>query len=495
MNVNSYVEYFFTLLGWNLSNGATSTLASSGLALLPIPIVLLTMWLKARDQGHDEGNKGLLALTWVETKIYTMLAVIALAFMPLVPLSLNTIKYDETRSQQCGRAVAKPGETAWGASFSSLDGTEAKVPLLWMVVHRVSKGVAGEMISKIPCGADLRQVQMTVDSTRLTDPYLRNEVGDFVRDCYAKAKVTLYQNKPNLTEEELKELNWIGNDFFLKNAGYYDSEYSHTPREAWPYDANRDAGLPDDRGGGFPTCDQWWSDPDSGLRARLVAAVPPTTWEQIQGAYSFRSEEEIQNAMLKVLVSPENQQLTNGSVYSGYNSLNPNAGDAAAGAGAIVGSAVGGLAYFPFLATVRQSLPNLVAYVAMVIIICIPFVLVMGAYDLKVTLIITFVLFGTFMLDFWFELARWIDTRLLDALYGAGSPHSSLNLSGLSNATGDMFISFVTGTMFLLIPALWMAAFSWAGFKIGGIAEGVGGIKQASEPSQTGTRKVVDKGV
>jgi len=39
-------------------------------------------------------------------------------------------------------------------------------------------------VAAIPCGTDLRQMRMDVDATRIDDPVLAQEVGDFVHDCY-----------------------------------------------------------------------------------------------------------------------------------------------------------------------------------------------------------------------------------------------------------------------------------------------------------------------
>src|SRR3546814_2225208 len=77
---------------------------------------------------------------------------------------------------------------------------------------------------------------------------------------------------------------------------------------------------------------------------------------------------------------------------------------------------------------------------------------------------------------FWFQLARWIDSTILDALYGWGfgwnRPHTNFDpLVGLNNAFGDMLLMFVTGTMFLVLPTFWVAALGWVGVKAGVIAQ------------------------
>ena len=71
--------------------------------------------------------------------------------------------------------------------------------------------------------------------------------------------------------------------------------------------------------------------------------------------------------------------------------------------------------------------------------------------------------FALFFTDFWFQLARWIDSTILDALYGWGfgwnRPHTNFDpLVGLNNAFGDMLLMFVAGTMFLVLPGFWLAS-------------------------------------
>src|SRR3546814_14841428 len=77
----------------------------------------------------------------------------------------------------------------------------------------------------------------------------------------------------------------------------------------------------------------------------------------------------------------------------------------------------------------------------MALVICIPLVLVVGTYDLKMVVTVSTVQFALFFTDFWFQLARWIDSTILDALYGWGfgwnRPHTNFDpLVGLNNAFG-----------------------------------------------------------
>jgi len=82
--------------------------------------------------------------------------------------------------------------------------------------------------------------------------------------------------------------------------------------------------------------------------------------------------------------------------------------------------------------------------------------------------------FALFFVDFWFQLARWIDSTILDALYGWGfgadRPHANFDpLIGLNNAFGDMLLNFVMAMMFIVLPTFWVMALAWAGVRAGNI--------------------------
>ena len=80
---------------------------------------------------------------------------------------------------------------------------------------------------------------------------------------------------------------------------------------------------------------------------------------------------------------------------------------------------------------VRRALPMVLTMLKMALVICIPLVLLIGTYDLKTVVTVSCVQFALFFVDFWFQLARWIDSTILDALYGWGfgadRPHTNFD--------------------------------------------------------------------
>ena len=495
---NDYLEYYLTLVGWLISNGIWDVLMDSGMFALPIFTILLQEWLKARGEGVDEGNKGLLASTRIESRLWMATAVIMFAGMPFIHLDLSTMQFDDSRSQQCQYQVPAPEDTGWGRSFTSLNNQSAQVPVWWFFVHSMSKAITGAAVAAIPCGSDLRQMRMQVNNTRLHDPVLAQEVADFTNDCYGYSRAKLFMNRPNLNDELTNDINWIGSQYFIGQPGYYDTYHSRTPRAEWPYDSTRDMGLAQVKnGGGYPTCNQWWADSNKGLRSRLLAQVDSSLLDRFIRWASFMPQEEVNDAIIRQVVSPSSQNMTQGKVYTDYGGqVGGSLFNDMSRATGTVGLTVGTLAYFPAMDVVRQALPMVLAALKMALLICIPLVLMFSTYDLKATITVSVVQFAIIFVDFWLQLARWIDTTILDALYGANSPHSSLNpLMGMNNTQADMLLNYVMAALFIVLPAFWMTSLAFAGVKAGstlqGMSDGTNGAQQQGGKGKDTIQKVI----
>ena len=489
-----YLEYYLTLVSWIVNNGIWAVLVSSGVFALPFVAIIVQEWLKARAEGADEGNKGVLSAARIENRVFVAIVVVMFAGIPFIDVDLNTIQYDSSRSAQCQVSVPQPTDTGWSQSFSTINNQSAKVPVWWAFMHTLSRAVTGASVAAIPCGTDLRQMRMEIDATRIDDPVLAQAVADFTHNCYGPARAKLFMQRPDLDEAQMHDVTWIGSRFFIDTAGYYDSYRSSTPRDDWPYDSDRDAGLAQvSSGGGYPTCRQWWADGGSGLRTRLLGQVDPNLLTRLAGWAGFLSRAEVDDSVIRTIASPRQQKLNRGSVYTDYggqiDKTLPNIITRAAGD---VGMTMGATGVFPAMDVVRQALPMVLALLKMALVICIPLVLLIGTYDLKTVVTVSVVQFALFFVDFWFQLARWIDSTILDALYGWGwgwnRPHSNFDpVMGLNNAFGDMLLNFVMATMFLVLPGFWLASLAWVGIRAGHAIQGLSdGSKSAGQAGGKG---------
>lgn len=498
---NDYLEYYLTLIGWVINNGIWNMISDTGLFALPFIIIVTREWLKARGEGADEGNKGVLSLARIETNTYVAYVVVMLCAVPSVRVGLDTLQFDQERSRQCQVNTPAPTDTGWSTTFSSVANQSAQIPIWWAFMHSLSKGLTAGAVAAIPCGTDLRMMRMEVNAAKINNPLLAQEVADFTHDCYGPSRARMFMRQPDLgsaadSSKSLQDLNWIGSKFFLNTSGYYDTDYSRSPRTAWPYDTQRDDGMPQvSGGGGYPKCKQWWSDGGTGLRDRLKDQVDPDLVTQFLGWAKWMSADEVTEALIRQLVAPSSQM--RGDVYSDYGGqIGGTMWNGLARAGGTFGVAIGSLAYFPGMDMVRQALPMVLSFIKMGIVICLPMVLVVGAYQLSVTATTSVVFFAVMFVDFWLQLARWLDSTILEAMYGSGSPDLPFDpVLGLSVATQDAILNFVMGAMFLIFPALWIAALGWAGVKagsiLGGLSEGTSAVQKSGEDA----KKITESGV
>ena len=245
-----------------------------------------------------------------------------------------------------------------------------------------------------------------------------------------------------------------------------------------------------DSGVGYPTCQQWWTDGGQGLRSRLLAEVDPDLLSRVARWAGFLAQSKVDDSVVRAIASPQQQKMNQGQVYADYGGqVGMTVPNIVTRGAADVGLAVGSLGFFPAMDVVRQALPMVLSLLKMALVICIPLVLLVGTYDLKAVVTVSCVEFALFFVDFWFQLARWIDSTILDALYGwgfgANRPHTNFDpLMGLNNTFGDMLLNFVLATMFIVLPGFWGASLTWAGIRAGnvlqGLSEGTKGAGQAS---------------
>ena len=214
-----YLEYYLTLVAWVVNNGIWSILVASGVFALPFVAIVIQEWLKARSEGADEGNKGVLSSMRIENRVWVAIVVIMFAGIPFIPVDLATIKFDTTRSAQCQVNVPLPNDTGWSNVYTALNDQSALVPVWWFFMHALSKAVTGSAVAAIPCGTDLRQIRMDVDAARIDDPVLAQEVADFTHDCYGPSRAKLFMNRPTLSDEQMNDVTWIGSSYFLDTFG------------------------------------------------------------------------------------------------------------------------------------------------------------------------------------------------------------------------------------------------------------------------------------
>lgn len=484
LTVDSYFEYFLTVFGWIIGNNIWDLLIDTGLFAAPFVAHIINAFLKVREQGDDEGNKGSLLTAWLENKLYASLVIMLMCCVPLFNVSFSTLKFDTPRMKECKISVLSPEQTGLGHLKTELNGQTARLPLWWSLTYTVSKGLTHGSIASIPCKPDLRQIRFEVQSTQIKDQFLRKEVSDFVQECFIPARTYLknFGSIRNLGEAEAQDLAWIGSQILLENPNLYPRIQAKTPNPFFPWNPTRDSTLPRNLGGGFPYCNVWWQDGTNGLRARLLGQIEPSTWDKISAWATTSGEKDYDDKILRGLISVQNIKTQNKGVSYGSGRAYAIEGNDASmsnlwnGALGSLGAAVGNAATGPIFDVMKQALPYIQALILFALTISMPFVIVFSGYSVKAMMAMTFGWFSVFFLSFIWEIAYWLDTSIYSALYG-----NSI-LDSFKNVDDGFIMNFILNSMYLVMPALWISFLSWAGIKAGeGLNSAIGNSGKAAQ--------------
>lgn len=484
--VDSYLEYFLTLLAWIINNNMFAVFIQTGLLVLPLIFALLGTWMEVKKQGEDEGNKGDLLISWLSLKFYPAMFVVVLVLAPMIPISLNNIELNVERSKACGyRVPIAPKDSGYNQMSSELGGQQARVPLWWGLFHQINKGVTHAFTASIPCKPDLRQVRFEVQHEKINNPALLTEVRLFIQQCYVPARQKIQNSQLSLTPAQVRETSWLGGRILLTNSELYPRYRAQQPHSLFPYNPSRDSGLPNNGDGGFPSCSEWWESKNNGLKDRLLSDITQNFSAKVVDFFS--SKDNAEESILRSVLRAENIDVSRGKVYPGYGgNIERSFTNELTKTAAAFGLSLGSIGAFPAFDSMRQALPMVQAFALMAVIILTPLVIIMSGYSLKTLITLTFVSFALVSLTFWWELARWLDSWLLSALYDSGT-HSRINPYFLENTQDDIIVNFVMGSMFLVLPAIWLGSMSWAGVYIGSLAST---FSNGTKDAQKGTEKL-----
>lgn len=494
MTANSIIEYILVFFGWVLNNAMWNIIFGTGLYLLPLVFKCTAVWLKTREEGFDEGSKGLLLQPRLEHALYVPYLVILFCILPVAPVDISTMKFDSNRAKQCHVSVTSPQDSRYSTLVNDMGGKTANIPVWWYLVHRLSKGVTQAMTASIPCGGQIRQLRFEVQQSQLRDPVLAQELQEFANSCYARSYYRLKNSNPALTDRTINSTGWIGSDYFLNTEGYYDTYTSKQSKKAWQWNEKRDAGYANTGDGGYPTCKEWWLDPKKGLKDRVLDSMSLKVTNDLRRQVGRGWEE----TALRWLVSPQNirRSVGNDTYILGSNDNSAGGIGVLTRAATTFGVGLKQLDTQPGFDALKLALPIVQALLEMLVTVSIPVLLMFSAYEPKTIVTITFAQFALIFISFWWEVAGWLDDTLLKMAYDS--------ITDFTRSLNDGWImNIVLGTMYIVFPLGWFATIGWTGVKIGDlVSQGInkaGGMSQQAgsagyKAAEGAAKAVVTKG-
>jgi hypothetical protein len=244
----------------------------------------------------------------------------------------------------------------------------------------------------------------------------------------------------------------------------------------FPFDPTRDAAegqVPNHSPWGQPDCKTWWTDPQNGLRAKLAQAMPPTLWEQLFNLGG--NTQQIQDASLKsVLQNTYTRSSSLADTARGYESLNDNAsGDLISRfISAPMGVAFEGLSFFPKLHLLINALPVMQGSLLFALYAFLALAIPFSSYRINLCVTGSIIMFSLIFCTYIWQLTAWFDNYLIQALYPSlGSIPGLGSILDSGFYVNELFVDMIIGTLYIILPILWLTMMTWAGFKTGSFAE------------------------
>ncbi|MFO1432939.1 MAG: conjugal transfer protein TraG N-terminal domain-containing protein [Candidatus Competibacteraceae bacterium] len=503
MTVAGLLELNTTYLGWQHYNVIWGLLTATGIAYLPFLVLLLKNVIEPYQSLEPE-DASVASVRRMEVDIALALTVVVLAAQPVMTLSTTQLSYESP----CTGNVATPGKT--GTTFDRFTLVDANVPIWWYAVMAVSAGLSHAAASTLwdcsnngptPSGSDL---MTKATSVRIDKPDLVQEMAQFSQDCFTPAHADYQEKHPEVSNYPRGETEWPGSRVYLDLPGYYDTRQAQAPVPGWSYDPNRDVmyGNPPDprydrNNMGRPYCKEWWTDPQHGLRRKILAALDEqgllsevkafqeSQWPDV--SLTKLENDLVQNAFLNTAIAMAQQRNPDTAAPADPYGLNLVQD---AGVGSTVLTMAGLLRekfqFFAMMNAVKMALPILQALILMSLYALLPMVLVLSLYQPKILMTGTIAIFTVkFWSDLWI-LASFIENNLVAALYPDGTfwltPSESNKVSILTMALA---------LLYLVLPLAWSAMMAWAGFYIGGALDSV--AARLREPAHRGGQQGADQ--
>ncbi len=475
--MSNYLEIFTTYFGWFMNNRILAILMAIGVYMLPFIFMLIREMAKAWWKfGFVEGGR--LSSMPVGYYTLTMALVYLVAFEPSYQIKTNAMHFTPMCSDKT--VTGDNTGTTYDVVFGENMTASVYVPIWWGVVAKLADGINAATIASIPCEApDMRFIQYKLSNTTITDPDLRREVQQFKQDCHDEALYLRRRYGISAGDLTASDLQWLANDLFMTHPKLYPAILAEHPVRGFPIVPSRDAQFDSARTGlePHPSCRDWWlgppGQPKLGLRKRLI--------DNIQGDSLFASvnaklgklagtigADSFKDFALKQVIMNEKSTLE-GFRYTGdlADQSQSMVSQAVAEIMSIFGLGLENFKKLPVIYLIKQMAPMAQAFLLGFFYTLLPFILIIGMYDIATLLTLTAVFFGIkFFTSIWAILVYFDNNLTLsvsEALLGTGSMVGD----GPAYTTG-MLLNLMIGTMYLLVPMMWLTLLGYAGVSIHG---------------------------
>ena len=480
MTVDSPLALFTTLFGWQFYNTVWDVLLATGIGLIPFLGVLIDVLFINRENGDGVTEEPGQHFRRLETNLTVMLLVVIIGVQPaefratsLGPDTLSYVPYPTILEPDPVIATTIESDSTFGSTNLTAFDDNIPVPVWWYGTMAISQGINRAIIEGFPEVESIRDILRLAKIAHINDPALAAETTEFYSECFIPAKSAFLNDKT--LDVDAEDLAFMGSDFYVDGA--YVTLRALNKVRGFPFDPARDTDLnPElDHQAGKPTCRQWWlgegAEGRLGLRGDLLAAAEETATGYEAGLLALPdfflpdilpAQTAAENVVIKNLLSNTDIGFSNDSFrkLSGDEGevIKSFVGDFINTAGTVVTSAL----FTLFIDIVTLGLPMLQPMILMSIFALLPFVLVASRFSFSALVGGSLVIFTVSFWPVLWYIATFMDDQLVRALFpNDGRLFEDLDAGNLKKN----LLSMITGSLFLLLPAVFSAVMGIAGVR------------------------------
>lgn len=526
MYVDSYLEMFTTLFGWLFYNNLWYVLKDTGLLLLPFIGIVLDHLINYKN-GVEAGDAEDLATKGVVSELLIACFIIMFCGVPYMNFQATEVVFTPPAMDDSfilSSYHVNSLESTFGTSGSFENHPiEVNVPVFWWGVHNISVGVTHAVMAGVPPTMDLRKYIESLNRLTVKDPELRKEIGAFRRDCYTKALSKYNDDKPFATGPYVASIGaimllqgeedpyWMGSNIFINTPGYYDSLRAETSVDGFLFSALRDkewdVADPNKPVNGRPFCDNWWSNTPDGLRKKIIDENDwiETLSATIESALSIGDRQDL---LAQVALNQTIGSYAPRGYDFAYNNTSPNDGIitkygkmGAKKLIAVTAVTKERIAHEIDVTILLNAAPILQAFLLMLVVIFIPFVLFLSKYSISAVLAVAWALFSFRFLTACWMYAWWLDQNIIAALYPSSGDITTGSLVSPSAMSSSQDLLYLLSYLYIIIPLIFTIVTGWAGYNVIrglGASTMMGGLSSAggkgANGAMNGAKQAISKG-
>lgn len=514
MTFTSLSDLYFFATGVYALNVITDIAISTKLIVAPVIVFVVTQLIKACE-GDEEAKVAM--LNKLEIGAYMQMFVFLVAFMPLVPLKVDSF---QLYSKQCeGYEQPEVDNGFFRADGPAedlrvmLSNNELRVPLIIALAQAYGTGFSIESVDRLPCGFNLTGAQDTLMNSRIVDTALRIETKEFVKQCYQPALNRALRNgdsnMPWIDDPRTELQPWPGHNAFMNDA-YYGNVgsgfYSQALLPGWQ-GARTNRIIPkwsesqqaESRGevdcsggqcihqvGGFPSCREWWqgvgagyggisvSTNDMSLRKRLWDSMPEDdkdkVWPLLKASYTDGSDTWYQDRLMeKAYFSKVAMHRIQGAETRDYGLQSEGFwGTAGNWFNRLVGTAGNAIMMIPDYAEaslIQSAAPMIKGAAVLILLVAFPLVLLVSQYSIKMATTVGALFVSIQFWPFFWELTIVFQKSFIETVANS----SQIPLVDVITEPNTMMNSQrLTDALFIAFPFILTSLLTYAGLGLGG---------------------------